>query len=278
MKYPIQTKELDDKKIEVDIPGLFAAPNLLMDGESVPSMHSNSNGFTFKVNDTWHEVLLTFPWFDPVIKVVLDGQEQTLNSVHSNKARSAIFVPIAVMVFVLVLNTAWPLIAALMTLPLSLLAVRGMRLNHFSRVRKAALWSAMLIPLSLFSVSLWSLIYQAPNQAAPVGKQISYVFYEVLLSSDEFVDSSRQDVVDLLEAFRTTQPFETMELELAELPLAPSLEVSISQQYVPKSERQLWSVRFDFSTQEIGVADSQVLADALGTRFEQFLIALEERQ
>ena len=84
-------------------------------------------------------------------------------------------------------------------------------------------------------------------------------------------------MVDVLEAFRTTQPFETMQLELAELPLAPSLEVSISQQYVPKSARQVWSVRFDFSTQEIGVDDSQVLADAIGTRFEQFLIALEQR-
>jgi hypothetical protein len=278
MKYPIHTAEFADNELQVEIPGLFSSPRVLFEGRVVQRQFAKKNAFNFTDKQSQkHNVRLTLPWFDPAIRVNLDGLKLQLNTTHSFKAKSAILAPIVVMTFCLVLELFWPLAVMALTFPLSLLAVRAMRLNHFAKTRKILLASALLIPITLFSAALWAIKDRSPEIIPVAKKQVSHVFYEALLSSDKFTQLNRQDVVDLLEAFRTTAEFESMQLELANLPIAPQLEVSISQTPYPKLNRQVWMVRFDFTTAQIGVRDSQVLADGLGTRFERFLTVLEQR-
>ncbi|GAA0858943.1 hypothetical protein [Aliiglaciecola litoralis] len=276
MKYPIQDDAFAENALQIEIPGLFTSPRLLLDEQSVHPLFSNKHAFHFNdPNDKQRELTISLPWLDPAIRVNLDGEEFNLNTVHSAKARLAIFVPLAVMVLCLVLSTFSAWIAIALMPPLSLLAVRAMRLNHFSKKRKLLLAAAMLVPLTLLAATTWKVIERSWENRVPAASLSRHVFYDVVLSSEQFAFLSRQGVVDLLDAFRTTQAFESVELDLAELPVAPELEVSISQSFYPKVDRKVWIVRFDFTTAELGVVASQDLANSLGSRFEDFLRAIE---
>lgn len=276
MKYPIDTELFAENELEIEISGLFSRPKVLFDNQAVYRKYSNKNTFSF--NDKKHEkheVALSLPWLDPVIHVNLDGKTLNLNTQHSSKARFATYIPLAVMIVALMLGTVWPWLTVIILLPLALLAVRAMRLNHFSKKRKLILLSAILIPLLVLAMATWTGIQQKWENRVLEDVISRHVFYDVVLSADQYALMSRQGVVDMLEAFRTTDTFKSVELELTALQVTPELEVSISQSFYPKLNRDVWLVRFDFTTAELGVKESQYFANKVGAKFEEFLAAIE---